>query len=99
MKTKMTLQEFTGLFPGPIPYGYKPLKATKKGFAHVHNPHWMPPKSKVTPKNWESQQRELKTRNAKPTKKGYICPTCEKPCGKLDYCETDKKWPVLKESK
>jgi len=38
---------------GGISGKYKPSKATKPGFAHVHNPHYLPPKSNTTPKVWE----------------------------------------------
>lgn len=96
---KLTLKEFVGLFPNYESHKFVPLVATKRGYAHKHNPHYMPPKSKMTPKIWEEQERKRKKQfklNTQKTLK-YKCPVCEIPMRKLGYCEMDKKWSVFAE--
>jgi hypothetical protein len=98
MKEKMTLQALKDLFPKERGGKYIPLIATKPGFAHIHNPTYMPPKTKMTPKVWEEQQKQFKKLQAEkhPKKLDYECPICKSPSRKLDYCEADNVWPVLK---
>lgn len=94
---KISLQELKSMYGG-ISGKYKPSKATKPGFAHVHNPHYLPPKSNTTPKVWEEQQKTIKM-NIEAKKKHkpllYQCSDCLVPMGKLGYCEVHKKWANL----
>jgi hypothetical protein len=98
-REKMSLVDLKKLFPSETGGKYHPLKATKPNYAHVHNPAYKPPKSKITPKVWEEQQKMLKKqlvleRKSKPLL--YECPVCKTPMIKLGWCEEDRRWSVLK---
>ena len=95
---KISLQELQKIFGEYHAGKYRPLVATKSGFAHVVNPTYKPPKSDMTPKKYEDQQKSFKIMNeAKKKKKPFLyqCPDCFKPMGKLGYCEAHKKWAQL----
>jgi hypothetical protein len=95
---KISLGELKKMFGDYQSGRYKPLVATKPGFAHVHNPHYLPPKSNTTPKVWEEQQKTIKM-NIEAKKKHkpllYQCSDCLVPMEKLGYCYTHKKWASL----
>jgi hypothetical protein len=61
-RKKMSLQDLKDLYPSYDPYGHAPTKATQKGFAHKHNPTWMPPKSKLTPAQWARERRKQRAK-------------------------------------
>jgi hypothetical protein len=66
--TKISLQELKNMFLvprwgiGKVSLLNKPIskhQGSKKGYVSVQN-HYMPPKSEITPKVWEEQQRARK---------------------------------------
>ena len=95
--SKISLQELKNIYGEYHAGKYRPLVATKPGFAHIVNPQYKPPKG-ITPKQWEEQQKSFKMINdAKKKKKPffYECPECLKPMHKLGYCDVHKKWARL----
>jgi hypothetical protein len=102
---KMTLQDLKDMFlrKNVSLQRTRPTKhvGSKAGFYHTVNPTYSPPKSKITPKAWEEQQKAYKKSLAAKIKKNlnYECPDCKikQPMGKLGYCEEHKKWAILKE--
>ena len=94
---KISLQELKKIFGEYHAGKYRPLKATKPGFAHIVNPQYKPPKG-ISPQKWEDQQKALKMNlDAKKKKKPFLyeCPDCLKPMGKLGYCDAHKRWARL----
>ena len=72
-------------------------QGSKKGYMSVQN-HYVPPKSNMTPKKWEDQQKSFKMMaEAKKKKKPFLyqCSDCFKPMGKLGYCDAHGKWASL----
>ena len=95
--TKLSLQELKNMFFEYQPGRYHPMRASKPGFVHVVNPHYMPPASEFTPKHWEERMKEQKKILASGSKKKllYQCSDCLTPMGKLGYCYEHKKWASL----
>jgi hypothetical protein len=102
---KMTLRDLKDMFlrKNISLQRIRPTKhiGSKTGFLHAVAHTYKPPKSDMTPKKWEEQQRMFKKSIALKVKKklNYECPDCEikQSLGKLDWCEIHQKWSVLKE--
>lgn len=58
---KMSRQDLIDLFPAYDPQGFKPSRATNKGFAHKVNPAYKAPKAKISPAEWKRAGRKVRT--------------------------------------